>query len=161
MCVSFPGESGGKESACNCKRPEFNPWVKKIPWMRAWQPAPGAWPGESHGHRSLTIELQRVRHDWRDGACREVHINTYTHSEPWSALRTTTQHNRPLALIPPGLGTRSVSCKPCSSPGDQTAESSLWPTAPGPSAPRVNPALPPVARMLLPPGNLCFGLSCD
>ena len=30
-----------------------NPWVKKIPWRRAWQPTPVFLPGESHGQRSL------------------------------------------------------------------------------------------------------------
>ena len=23
------------------RRPEFNPWVEKIPWKRKWQPIPG------------------------------------------------------------------------------------------------------------------------
>ena len=32
---------------------EFDPWVGKIPWRRAWQPAPAFLPGESHGQRSL------------------------------------------------------------------------------------------------------------
>ena len=31
----------------------FNPWVRKIPWRRAWQRTPVFWPGESHGQRSL------------------------------------------------------------------------------------------------------------
>ena len=31
----------------------FNPWVRKIPWRRAWQPIPVFLPGESHGRRSL------------------------------------------------------------------------------------------------------------
>ena len=34
-------------------RHEFDPWVGKILWRRTWQPTPGFWPGESHGHRSL------------------------------------------------------------------------------------------------------------
>ena len=29
------------------------PWVRKIPWRRAWQPASVFLPGESHGQRSL------------------------------------------------------------------------------------------------------------
>ena len=36
-----------------CRRPEFNPWVGKIPWRRAWQHTPAFLPGESHGQRSL------------------------------------------------------------------------------------------------------------
>ena len=31
----------------------FNPWVRKIPWRRKWQPTPVFLPGESHGQRSL------------------------------------------------------------------------------------------------------------
>ena len=27
----FPGGSDGKESACQCRRPRFDPWVRKIP----------------------------------------------------------------------------------------------------------------------------------
>ena len=42
-----------KESACQCRRFEFNPWVGKIPWRREQQPTPGFLPGESHGQRSL------------------------------------------------------------------------------------------------------------
>jgi len=34
-------------------RPRFNPWVRKIPWRRIWQPTPVFLPGESHGQRSL------------------------------------------------------------------------------------------------------------
>ena len=51
----FPGGSDGKESACLCRRPGFNPWVGKIPWRRAWQPTPGFLPGESHGQRSPVV----------------------------------------------------------------------------------------------------------
>ena len=29
--TSFPSGFSGKESACQCKRCEFNPWVRKIP----------------------------------------------------------------------------------------------------------------------------------
>ena len=45
-----------KEPACHCKRckrHEFDPWVGKIPWRRAWQSTPVFLPGESHGQRSL------------------------------------------------------------------------------------------------------------
>ena len=36
-----------------CKRHRFDPWVRKIPWRRKWQPAPVLLPGKSHGQRSL------------------------------------------------------------------------------------------------------------
>ena len=32
---------------------EFNPWLRKIPWRRKWQPTPVSLPGKSHGQRSL------------------------------------------------------------------------------------------------------------
>ena len=31
----------------------FDPWIRKIPWRRKWQPAPVFLPGESNGWRSL------------------------------------------------------------------------------------------------------------
>ena len=37
----------GKESACQCRRHRFRPWVRKILWRRAWQPTPVFLPGES------------------------------------------------------------------------------------------------------------------
>ena len=43
----------GKESICQCRRCRFDPWVKKIPWRRKWQPTPLFLPGISHGQRSL------------------------------------------------------------------------------------------------------------
>ena len=36
-----------------CRRPGFNPWVRKIPWRREWLLTPVFFPGESHGQRSL------------------------------------------------------------------------------------------------------------
>ena len=44
---------GGKESACQCGRGRFDPWVGKIPWRRKRQPIPVSLPEESHGQRSL------------------------------------------------------------------------------------------------------------
>ena len=30
----------GKESGCQCRRRGSNPWIRKIPWRRKWQPTP-------------------------------------------------------------------------------------------------------------------------
>ena len=35
------------------KRSGFDPWVRKIPWRREWQPTPVFLPGESRVQRSL------------------------------------------------------------------------------------------------------------
>ena len=60
----------GKDSACQCsrhKRLGFDPWVRKIPWNRKWQPSPVFLPGKSHGWRSLAGYSpwghKRVKHD--------------------------------------------------------------------------------------------------
>ena len=52
----LPWWFSGKESACTVRRhrrPGFNPWVRKIPWKRKWQPTPVFLPGKVHGQRSL------------------------------------------------------------------------------------------------------------
>ena len=54
--LASPGGASGKEPTFQCTRPKkhsFNPWVRKTPWRRAWQPTPVFLPGESHGQRSL------------------------------------------------------------------------------------------------------------
>ena len=66
--LGFPGGSDSKESSCNAA-PGFDPWVRKIPWRRKWQPSPVLLPRESHGQGSLAVyspcmTSQRVGHDW-------------------------------------------------------------------------------------------------
>ena len=42
------------QSIClKCRRLGFDPWVRKIPWRRKWQPTPAFLPEKSHGQRSL------------------------------------------------------------------------------------------------------------
>ena len=77
IILGFPCGASGKESACQCrrcKRSGFDPWVKKIPWRRPWQPTPVFLPGESHGQKSLSVyspssHKERVGHNWSDLAC--------------------------------------------------------------------------------------------
>ena len=71
----------GKESACQCRRLGFNPWVRKIPWSRKWQPTPVFLPGEFLGQRSLVGYSPgglRDGHDW-------AHIATFA-THPSSIL---------------------------------------------------------------------------
>ena len=45
-----------KSTRLQCRRHRrrgFDPWVRKIPWRRKWQPTPVFLPGKSHGQRSL------------------------------------------------------------------------------------------------------------
>ena len=53
--MDFPGGTGCKELTCQCRRYKrcgFNPWVRKIPWKRAWQPTPVFLLENTHGQRS-------------------------------------------------------------------------------------------------------------
>ena len=43
----------GKESTCRFRRHGFNPWVRRMPWRRKWQPTPVFLPGKSHAQGSL------------------------------------------------------------------------------------------------------------
>ena len=54
--MGFPGHASGKESVGQCRRHKrhgFDPWVRKIPWYRKWQPTLVFPPGKFHGQRSL------------------------------------------------------------------------------------------------------------
>ena len=54
--VGFPGGSDGKKKkkiCLQCRRPGFDPWIKKIPWRREWLPTPVFLPAEFHGQSSL------------------------------------------------------------------------------------------------------------
>ena len=57
-----------KESTCQCRTPGFNPWVRKIPWRRKWQPPPvflenpmdrGGWRATVHGVAKSHTRLKR------------------------------------------------------------------------------------------------------
>ena len=51
----FPGGAGGKESTCQCwkhKKYGLDPWFRKIPWRRRWQPVPVFFTRKFHGQRS-------------------------------------------------------------------------------------------------------------
>ena len=49
----FPWWLNGRESACQCRKHRFDPWVRNIPWRRKWQLTPVFLPGKSHRVSSL------------------------------------------------------------------------------------------------------------
>ena len=56
--IKRASQAAHKEPACRCRRHKrcgLHPWVRKVPWRRAWQPAPVFSPGESHGLRGLSV----------------------------------------------------------------------------------------------------------
>ena len=58
--LGLPRWQSGKESTCQCRRCEFDPWVGKVPWRRAWQHTPGLLPGESHDRGAWRASVHRV-----------------------------------------------------------------------------------------------------
>ena len=98
-----------KKSTCQCKRHrrhEFDPWVRKIPWRRKWQPATlfFAWqiprteePGVPQSRGS-----QRTAHSW---AC--PHAATIPISE-WQRERL-----RPCPLVYRDSHFKSYNCISC------------------------------------------------
>ena len=67
----------GQESTCQCRRLEFHPWVRKVPWRRKWEPTPVFLPGKCHGQRSLG--------GYNPWHCKELdmteRLNTHTHTQ--------------------------------------------------------------------------------
>ena len=77
---------------CQCRRHRrlgFNPWVRKTPWRRKWQPTSLFLPRKSYGQRNLEGYSpwgHRVRHTRREqrphmlrGAA-NTHTHTHTHT---------------------------------------------------------------------------------
>ena len=51
LTLGFPCGASGKEPAASAgdSRDWVDPWVRKIPWRRKWQPTPVFLPGKFHG----------------------------------------------------------------------------------------------------------------
>ena len=64
----LPWRFSSKESASQCRRCGFHPWIGKTFWRRKWQPTAIFLPGKSHGQRTLVGYSsqggKRFRHDW-------------------------------------------------------------------------------------------------
>ena len=77
ICLAWlPRWLKGKESACQYRRCGSDPWVRKIPWRRRWQPTPVFLPGESHGQRSL-VDYSPWGHresDMTDWVTKQQHV---------------------------------------------------------------------------------------
>ena len=58
-----------------CKRCRFDPWIRKIPLRRAWQPTLLFLLGESHGQRSLAVH--RVPKSWTQLKRLSMHLWLY------------------------------------------------------------------------------------
>ena len=83
LSLGFSGGTSDKEPSCQCRRCKshrFDPWIRKTPWRKPWQPTPVFLPGQSYGQRSLVgygPYCHRVGHDSSDlGARRHILTNT-------------------------------------------------------------------------------------
>ena len=65
--LSFPGGSDGKKSACQHRRCEFDPWIRKILLEKEMATCSICLAGESHGQRSLAGDGPRCRKDLEAG----------------------------------------------------------------------------------------------
>ena len=55
--LELPRWLSGEKSAYQykiCRNCGFEPWVRKIPWRRTWQPTPVFLPGKSYGQNNLS-----------------------------------------------------------------------------------------------------------
>ena len=86
--MGFPGGVSGKEPTCQSRRRKrggFDPWVRKIPWRRAWQPTLVYSCLENPMDREAWWAIvQRVAKSWtrlkRLSAHVRAHAHTHTHT---------------------------------------------------------------------------------
>ena len=107
--VGFPGGSVAKDSACQSRRLGtcvFDPWVRKIPWRRKWQPTPAFLPGESHGRGAWLASGNRVRHTWAASTpgetgqvCQELDVRRSTNHNWAARIRNTYEASHALPLL--------------------------------------------------------------
>ena len=79
--MGFPCGAGGKESAWQSRRHKrrgFDPWVRKIPGSRKWQPAPVFLPEKPYGQRSLAgYDLWGCKESDTNEATEDAHMLVY------------------------------------------------------------------------------------
>ena len=78
---SLPSESSakpGQRICLQCRKPGFDPWLRKVPWRREWLHIPVFLLGEFHGQRSLAecIPWGQRESDPTEGL---THTHTHTH----------------------------------------------------------------------------------
>ena len=68
-------------NAGRCKRCQFDPWVRKILWRRAWQPTLLFLPGESHEQRNLVGYSP-----WGRKESNVIEVTWHTHTQTYNAI---------------------------------------------------------------------------
>ena len=108
------GGASGKETTYQCrrhKRLRFDPWVRKIPWMRAWQPTSVFLPGRSHRQRSLADyskhsheELDATEATYTHGTVELIKIHIHAQGFSCSSVSKESAHSAGHRGSIPGLG---------------------------------------------------------
>ena len=68
------------------KRLRLDPWIRKMPWSRKWQPAPVFLPGKLHGQRRLAGSKVHGAAKSRTQLSNSTHTHTQTEQLPELAL---------------------------------------------------------------------------
>ena len=91
--LGFPGGAVVKSPPANkrrCRKCSFDPWVRKIPWRRKWQPTLVFLPGKSHRQRNLAGYSS-----WGyKGSDTTERPNTHTHTHTHTHIHTQILHRR-------------------------------------------------------------------
>jgi len=67
------------------RRRGFDPWVRKIPWRRKWQPTPGFLPGKPIDRGAWRATVHGVAQS-QTQQCSRAHTHTHTHALPMFQL---------------------------------------------------------------------------
>ena len=114
MVSGFPGGASGEESTCQgrrFRRRGFNPWVRKMPWHRRWQPTSAFLSGKFHGQRRLvSYTVHRIAKSWT-----QLSTHTCKLTEPHLGEESLLSQWQPTPVLLPGKShrwRRLVGCSP-------------------------------------------------
>ena len=79
LSEGLPRWHGGKELTCQCRRHGIDPWVRRVPWRRKWQPTSVFLLEKSHGQRRRA-GYSPWGHKESDTTERLTHTHTHKHT---------------------------------------------------------------------------------
>ena len=79
-CASLVAQMVKNMPSLQCRKPRFNPWVRKIPQRKKWQTTLLFLPGKFHGQKSLASYSPWGRKKLNITEQLNTHTHTHTHS---------------------------------------------------------------------------------